>query len=107
MQELTFTKPTGSMPHLAVATAEDAISIVNRWLHAEVGMALNADAAEFNPQTFCWHLSINLAYGSTGRLGVVGDIYLHAGTGDFTGAPTIAELRNRAEELADVRGIAE
>src|SRR5437763_995530 len=107
MQEVTIADRSGSRPRLAVETAEDAISIVNRWLHAEVGMALNADAAEFNPQTFCWHLPVNLAYGSTGRLGVVGDIYLHAGTGEVTGAPTIAELQNRAEELAGVRGIAE
>ena len=95
------------MPRFAIETEEDAISTVNRWLHEEVGMALNADAAEFNPKTFCWHLSINLAYGATGRLGVVGDIYLHAGTGEFIGAPTIVELRNRVEELADVRGIVE
>lgn len=107
MQENTVANQSASIPRFAVETAEDAISTVNRWLHSEVGMALNADAAEFNPKTFCWHLSINLAYGSTGRLGVVGDIYLHAGTGEFTGAPTTAELRNRAEELADVRGIAE
>jgi len=39
---------------LAVETAENAIAAVNRWLHTEVEMALNVDAAEYNPKTFCF-----------------------------------------------------
>ncbi len=107
MQEILTENQTILLPHLAVETSEDAIRIVNRWLHREVGMALNVDAAEFNPKTFCWHLSVNLAYASIGRIGVVGDIYIHAGTGEFIGVPTVAELQKRADELAEARGITE
>lgn len=92
-------------PRLTAASAEDAIFLVNRWLHRFVGMALNVDRATFNPNTFCWHLPVMLAYGATGPVGVVGDIYLHAGTGEFVGAPSVEELQRRAEELAEARGI--
>lgn len=60
-------------PQLAVPTAEDAIAVVNRWLHREVGLAVHVTAAAFDPETFFWHLPIELAYPSTGTLGVVGD----------------------------------
>ena len=107
MQENLAENQTISLPHLAIETAEDAITAVNRWLHKEVGMALNTDTATFNSKTFCWHLSINLAYGSTGKIGVVGDVYLHAGTGEFIGVPTVNELQNHADELAKAYGITE
>ena len=107
MQKILITDQSETIPYLAIETAEDAIASVNRWLHREVGMALNVDSAVFNSKTFCWHLPVNLAYGSTGRLGVVGDIYLHAGTGEFVAAPSGEELQRRAEELAEVCGIAE
>jgi hypothetical protein len=94
-------------PRLLAATEEEAIALVNRWLHREAGMALNVESAVFNPDTFCWHLPIHLAYGATGSLGIVGDVYLHAATGAFIGAPSIAELRQRAEALAATHGIAE
>lgn len=96
-----------SVPHLVAATDEEAIAIVNRWLHREVGMAHNVSSATFNPETFCWHLPIYLAYGSTGPLGIVGDVYLHAGTGAFIGAPEAADLQRRAEALAAAHGIQE
>jgi hypothetical protein len=67
-------------PQLGAATEEEAITLVNRWLHREVGMALNVSCATFNPDTFCWHLPIHLAYGATGSLGIVGDVYVHAAT---------------------------
>ena len=70
-------------------------------------MALNVSTAIFNPETFCWHLPIYLAYGSTGSLGIVGDAYLHAGTGAFIGAPKAADLQRRAEALAAAHGIQE
>lgn len=106
MQEISVSNQPDTMPRLSVETAEDAIAKVNRWLHTEVGLALNVDAADFDAKTFCWHLPVNLAYGSTGRLGTVGDVYLHAATGEFVGAPTVAELQHRAEELAEAHGIA-
>src|SRR6266851_6147403 len=95
-----------SLPQLAAATEEDAITLVNRWLHREVGMALNVSQATFNPTTFCWHLPIHLAYAATGSLGIVGDVYVHAATGAFTGAPEAADLQRRAEALAAAHGIA-
>jgi len=103
---VTNDQPTAS-PQLAVPTQEEAIAIVNRWLHREVGLALNVSTASFNSVTFCWHLPIQLAYGSTGPLGVVGDVYLHAATGAFIGAPDAAELQHRAEDLAAAHGIEE
>ena len=63
--------------------------IVNRWLHREVGMALNVENAAFNPDSYCWHLPIHLAYGSTGSLGIVADVYLHAATGALLGALSV------------------
>ena len=105
MQELSASNQSVSTPRLSIETAEDAIAKVNGWLHQEVGLALNVDAAQFDAKTFCWHLSVNLAYGSTGRLGTVGDIYLHAATGEFVGVPSVAELQQRAEELAEAHGI--
>jgi hypothetical protein len=70
-------------------------------------MALNVSSAIFNPETFCWHLPIHLAYGATGSLGIIGDVYIHAATGDFIGAPEAADLQCRANALAAVHGISE
>jgi len=61
--------------------------------------------ATFDPTTFYWHITIELAYGTTGPLGQVGDVYLHAATGAFAGAPQAEEFRQRAEALAAVYGI--
>jgi len=88
------------IPQLAVPTAEDAIEIVNRWLHREVGMAVHATTARFDQATFHWHLPIELAYATQGTLGVVGDVYLHAATGRFAGRPDAEDLIQRAEGLA-------
>lgn len=98
---------TVSRPQMLAANEEDALAIVNRWLHREVGMALNVESATFNPDSICWHLPIHLAYGATGSLGVVGDVYLHAFTGTLLGAPSVAELRRRADALAAAHGITE
>ncbi|MEW6211556.1 MAG: hypothetical protein AB1631_24530 [Acidobacteriota bacterium] len=94
-------------PQLSASTEEEAMAIVNGWLHREVGMALNVESATFNADTFCWHLPIHLAYGATGSLGIVGDVYLHAATGAFIGAPSVAQLRQRADALAAAHGITE
>ena len=94
-----------SAPQLAAPTADDAICIVNRWLSREVGMAVHATMANFDATTFYWHLPIELAYASTGTLGVVGDVYLHAVTGAFAGRLDAEELISRAEKLAASHGI--
>lgn len=107
MPVIPATNEISSRPQLSAATEEEAMALVNRWLHREVGMALNVESASFNPDTFCWHLPIHLAYGATGSLGIVGDIYLHAATGAFTGAPSATELRRRADALAATHGITE
>ncbi|HXG68963.1 MAG TPA: hypothetical protein VNO70_27940 [Blastocatellia bacterium] len=96
---------TLTVPHLAVPTADDAIEVVNRWLHREVGMAVHATTARFDQTTFYWHLPIELAYAAHGTLGVVGDVYIHAATGDFAGRPDAEELIRRAESLAAACGI--
>lgn len=107
MSETVAQHPLPSLPQLAVATEEEAIALVHRWLHREVGMALNVSGAHFNAATFCWHLPIHLAYGATGSLGIVGDVYVHAATGVFIGAPETADLQHRAEALAAAHGITE
>ena len=92
-------------PQLTVPTAQAAIAHVNRWLHQQVGTALHAASATFDPATFYWHVPVELAYGATGPLGQVGDVYLHAATGQFAGRPPIEEFQQRAEALAAARGI--
>ncbi|MGI8669749.1 MAG: hypothetical protein ACR2J3_07860 [Aridibacter sp.] len=92
-------------PKLSVSTAEDAISIVNLWLHTEVGMAVHTTKAKFNNITFCWHLPIEVAFPKRGTLGIVGDVYVHAATGEFIGQPEAADLIKRAEKLAEAFGI--
>jgi hypothetical protein len=92
-------------PQLAVPTAAEAVKQVNRWLQREVGPAVQAAAATFDPATFYWHLPVELAYGATGPLGLVGYLYLHAATGVFAGSPRPAELRPRAEALAAAHGV--
>jgi len=96
---------TVAVPHLAVATASEAIAHVNRWLHRDVGMAVHATAAHFEATTFCWHVPLELAYATHGTLGVVGDVYLHAATGTFVGRPSAADIIQRAERLAAACGI--
>jgi hypothetical protein len=92
-------------PQLAVPTANDAIELVNRWLHREVGMSVHAVTARFDPTTFYWHLPIELAYATHGTLGAIGDVYVHAATGAFAGCPDSAEFIRRAEALAAAHGI--
>jgi hypothetical protein len=93
-----------AVPKLSVSTKEEAISTVNRWLHNEVGMAVHVTKAEFNNITFCWHLPIELAYPQRGTLGVIGDIYVHAATGNFVGQPKSDDLIERAEKLSEAFG---
>ena len=107
MQKITTNQPTVNIPHLAIETSENAIAAVNRWLHQEVGMALNASEAAFNLESFCWHVPIHLAYGETGSLGIVGDVYIHAATGGFIGVLSADELQKRADALAKAHGAGE
>ncbi len=83
------------------------MKLVNRWLQSEIGMAVSASQAFFNSATYCWHLPVHLAYGSTGPLGVIGDVYLHAATGEFVGRPAAKELYERAIALAKAHGFTE
>lgn len=101
------TKTVLTAPSLAVATADEALYRVNRWLGRAVGMAVHATQAEFDAVSYYWHLPVELAFAATGPLGVVGDIYLHAVTGDFAGPLDAAELIRRAESLAAANGIAD
>ncbi|MBM3222954.1 MAG: hypothetical protein FJZ47_04005 [Candidatus Tectomicrobia bacterium] len=105
MPEAVVHYSQSARPHLVAATEEEAIALVNRWLHREVGMALNVSYAAFNAATFCWHLPIYLAYGATGPLGIRGDVYVHAATGAFIGVPDVTDLQRRAEALAAVHGL--
>ncbi|MGH9765992.1 MAG: hypothetical protein ACREAB_01050 [Blastocatellia bacterium] len=101
-------QPAGaSLPELAVPNAERAISIVNRWLHSDVAFFIHVSRAIFNSKTYCWHLPVELAYPTTGPLGVIGDVYLHAATGQFVGRPGVGELQQRAIALAEAHGFTE
>jgi hypothetical protein len=93
------------VPQFTVATAPAAIAYVNRWLHQQAGTSLHAAAATFDPVTFYWHVPVELAYGATGPLGQVGDVYLHAATGQFAGHPQVELFEQRAEALAAAHGI--
>lgn len=94
-------------PKLAVPDQESAIALVNRWLHTEVGMAVNASHADFNSATFSWHVPVQLAYPDTGPVGVLGDIFVNAATGNFLGLPAAEELEQRALVLAEALGLVE
>lgn len=107
MSAVSVTNESSGRPQLLAATEEDAMMLVNRWLHREVGLALNVESAAFDPEAFCWHLPIHLAYGATGSLGIVADVYLHAASGRLLGALSVAELRRRADALAAAHGITE
>ena len=74
-------------PTFAIPTAHEAVTRVNRWLHRDIGTAVHAASATFDPATFYWHVPIELAYGASGPLGMVGDVYVHAATGDFADGP--------------------
>ena len=39
-------------PQLAVPTAGDAINLINRWLHREIGLAVHVTTATFAPESF-------------------------------------------------------
>jgi hypothetical protein len=95
-----------AIPQFAVPDSAEAVACVNRWLHREVGTAVHAASATFDPATFYWHIPIELSYGGAGPLGPVGDVYLHAATGEFAGSPSIEEFRERAELLAAAHQIA-
>lgn len=99
------TKTVLTAPAMVVPTADEAVYRVNRWLGREVGMAVHATKAEFDAVSYYWHLPLELAYGATGPLGIVGDVYLHAVTGNFAGPLDAAEVRRRAETLAEAHGI--
>jgi len=95
------------VPQLSIPTANEAIGFVNRWLHDEVGFAIHVTTAVFEPETFHWHLPVELAYPNVGTLGVIGDIYLNAATGELFGPPSAEDLRQRALALASANGINE
>lgn len=106
-QEQTEQAAVSTLPELAIPTAERAISVVNRWLHTDVGFFIHVSRAVFNATTYCWHLPVELAYPTTGPLGVIGDVYLHAATGQFAGRPGVEELQQRAIAVAEAHGFAE
>ncbi len=96
-----------TIPKLAVATADEAMQMVNQWLHREVGMFLQATTAQYDERTGYWRLPVELAYAydSIGVLGIIGDVYLNALTGEFAGQLRPEELAHRAEQLAAKYGI--
>ena len=94
-------------PQLSMPTAKDAVGFVNRWLRDEVGSTVHVTNAVFKPESFHWHLPVELSYPNIGTLGVIGDIYLSAATGELFGPPSPEELRKRASDLASANGIIE
>jgi hypothetical protein len=96
-----------ALPELAVPTAERAIMLVNRWLQKETAMLIHVTQAIFNPVTFCWHLPVRLSYPDRGTIGVIGDVFLHAASGEFVGLPDPQDILWRAESLAEAHGLIE
>lgn len=107
MSAVSVANEISARPQLLAETEEEAMRLVNRWPHHEVGMALNVESASFDPEAFCWHLPIHLAYGATGSLGIIADVYLHAASGRLLGPPSVVELCQRADALAAAHGITE
>jgi hypothetical protein len=95
------------LPELAVPNAERAISLVNGWLQRKIGTAVHVSQATYRPATYSWHLPVLLAYPDTGPVGVIGDVFVHAVTGQFVGLPEAEELKRRALALAEARGLIE
>lgn len=102
-------KQTGkaSKPKLAVPTAKRAISLVKRRLPRKIKPAVCVSTAEFQPATFCWHLPVQLVCPDIGPIHIIGDVYLHAATGQFLGLPKAGELRCRALDRAKILGLIE
>jgi hypothetical protein len=96
-----------ALPELAVPTAEQAIMLVNRWLQKETAMLIHVTQATFNPITFCWHLPVRLSYPDRGTIGIIGDIFIHAASGEFVGLPDPQDILRRAESLAEAHGLIE
>lgn len=96
-----------AVPEIAVPTAERAIMLANRWLQKETAMLIHVTQATFNPVTFFWHLPVRLSYPDRGTIGMIGDIFLHAGSGEFVGLPDPHDLLQRAESLAEAHGLVE
>jgi hypothetical protein len=92
-------------PQLVIPSEVEAIATANRWLRREIGMALHTTTATFDAVSFYWHLPVELAYPDKGTLGTIGDLYLHAMTGAFAGAPDPNEFRQRANALATMYGV--
>lgn len=94
-----------TLPELAMPDAPHAIMLANRWLHRETGMLIHVTEAAFNPVTYCWHLPVRLSYPDRGTIGVIGDLFLHAASGQFVGLPEPQDLLRRAASLATAFGL--
>ena len=94
-----------TQPQIVIPTEVEAVATANRWLHREIGMALHVANATFDAVSYYWHLPVELAYPDKGPLGIIGDLYLHAVTGAFAGAPNPDEFRQRADTLATLHGV--
>jgi hypothetical protein len=70
-------------------------------------MLIHVTQATFNPLTFCWHLPVRLSYPDRGTIGVIGDVFIHAASGEFVGLPDPHDLLQRAESLAEAHGLIE
>lgn len=95
------------LPELTISDAERAISLINRWLHGDVGMLIHVSRATYDPVTYCWHLPVELAFPDTGSVGKVGDVYLHAVSGQFISMPDTATMEQEALALAKLHGLLE
>ncbi|MGH9799423.1 MAG: hypothetical protein ACRD82_03585 [Blastocatellia bacterium] len=96
-----------TVPEIVVPTAQQAITLVNRWLQKETAMLIHVTDATFNPITYCWYLPVKLSYPDRGTIGEIGDVYLNAVSGQFTGLPDPDKLLRRAESLAEAHGLIE
>lgn len=93
------------LPELNIWRADEVISRVNRWLHSRLTMFIHVSQATFDPLTYCWHLPVHLAFPSTGSIGVVGDIYLHAVSEELISIPDTATMQANALALVKLHGM--
>lgn len=70
-------------------------------------MLIHVSRATYDPVTYCWHLPVELAFPDTGPVGKVGDVYLHAVSGQFISSPDTATMEQQALALAKFHGLLE
>ncbi len=80
-------------------TALTAQAAANHFLSETLPDRFTADQAERDQNTGIWHVPVILAYPFVGSIGQVGEILIHAETGQVVSHTTFDEMNARARKL--------